>query len=479
MPLNHKEITLLLSELPLRQSKIQKVYQLEFHTLILELYHKDEGFWQLYVEVGTQDARFHRISGPRYVHKTMKKGTKQRFNQYISSHIEGMSIEKVEQLENDRLFTFHLKRGLDELLLIFRFYSASKSNVIVTSTDFVIQDLLYRKPKVKEISGETLCIEQNRVPSKSFSVREYNKELTFNEYIENLYMGERKGEKEQLIEAIKAYYEKHIATLIAEKEATHLHLTSSKGGNEYKRIATLLSMNSHLIHKGMKEITIEDLDGNTTHIPLNPLMSAGENITSYYDKYHKEKNKREYLLNELAKIEKNIASVQQELEQSPTDENSIQEIRKIHIHLYKQPSKSGSKYSSLPGLYIHNGKYDILVGRNASENEELLKKFTKGNDYWMHTRDVPGGYVFIKYIKGKSVDLETILDAGNLAILFSKAKTYDKADVYFTQVKYLKRVKGGKKGLVLPTQEKTYTVVRDEKRIDTLFSRKRNTGDVK
>jgi predicted ribosome quality control (RQC) complex YloA/Tae2 family protein len=88
----------------------------------------------------------------------------------------------------------------------------------------------------------------------------------------------------------------------------------------------------------------------------------------------------------------------------------------------------------------------------------------------MHTRDVPGGYVFIKYINGKSVDLETILDAGNLAILFSKAKTYDKADLYFTQVKYLKKVKGGKKGLVLPTNEKTYTVTRDEKRIDALFT---------
>ncbi len=193
------------------------MYQLEVHSLIFELYHEEEHFWQLYVEVGTQEARFHRISGPRYVHKTMKKGTKQRFNQYLSSHVEGMVITKVEQLENDRLFTFTLTGKEETLLLIFRLYSASKSNVLVTSSDYIIQDLLYRKPNVKEISGEKLIIEEHRVPTKEFTIREYNKDSTFNEFIEQMYMGERKGEREQLIEAITRYYEKEIASLISEK----------------------------------------------------------------------------------------------------------------------------------------------------------------------------------------------------------------------------------------------------------------------
>jgi predicted ribosome quality control (RQC) complex YloA/Tae2 family protein len=470
VPLNHKEISLLLSELPLEQSRIQKVYQLEVHSLIFELYHETEHFWQLYVEVGTQEARFHRISGPRYVHKTMKKGTKQRFNQYLSSHVEGMVITKVEQLENDRLFTFTLTGKEETLLLIFRLYSASKSNVLVTASDYIIQDLLYRKPNVKEISGEKLIIEEHRVPTKEFTIREYNKDSTFNEFIEQMYMGERKGEREQLIEAITRYYEKEIASLISEKEKTQISLNSTRDYNEYKRVGELLSMNAHLIKKGMDSITIADESGNTTHIPLNPLTSSGENINSYYDKYHKEKNRKEYLSTTLDTIEKNITRLEQELEESNLANLSLKDLRERNSLLHRSSNKSESKYSKAPGLYIHNGKYDILVGRNANENEELLKKVAKGNDYWMHTRDVPGGYVFIKYINGKSVDLETILDAGNLAILFSKAKTYDKADLYFTQVKYLKKVKGGKKGLVLPTNEKTYTVTRDEKRIDALFT---------
>ncbi len=184
----------------------------------------------------------------------------------------------------------------------------------------------------------------------------------------------------------------------------------------------MLSMNAHLIKKGMDSITIADESGNTTHIPLNPLTSSGENINSYYDKYHKEKNRKEYLSTTLDTIEKNITRLELELEESNLANLSLKDLRERNSLLHRSSNKSESKYSKAPGLYIHNGKYDILVGRNANENEELLKKVAKGNDYWMHTRDVPGGYVFIKYINGKSVDLETILDAGNLAILFSKAK---------------------------------------------------------
>ncbi|NCB01033.1 MAG: DUF814 domain-containing protein [Spirochaetia bacterium] len=478
MPLNYKEIELLLSELPLQNSRIQKVYQLEIHTLIFEMHHQEEHFWQLYVELGTDQARFHRINGSRYVHPTMKKGTKQRFNQYLSSHIEGMIIEKVEQVEEDRLFTLFLKGSEETLLLHFRFYSASKSNVIVTSTDYVIQDLMYRRPKNHETSGETLVIEEKRESTTSFRVREYDKTTTFNEYIESLFMGERKGEKEQLLDSLAAHYEKLLASLLTEKDQLKRTLKSSRDYSIYKNIAELLSSNGHLIHKGMDSITL--LDGeNSTQIPLNPLISSGENITHYYDKYHKEKHKMEYIEESIISIDKKISLIEEKRETLlDSSQISLTEIRKMHSALNTSSLKSGSKYSSFSGLYFNNGKYDILVGRNADENEELLKKIAKGNDYWMHTRDVAGGYVIIKYIKNKQVDLETILDAGNLAILFSKAKTHSKADLYFTQVKYLKKVKGGKKGLVLPTNEKNYTISRDEERITNLYEKQTHLGEI-
>ena len=110
----------------------------------------------------------------------------------------------------------------------------------------------------------------------------------------------------------------------------------------------------------------------------------------------------------------------------------------------------------------------ILVGRDANENDELLRRHVKGSDMWLHTRDCPGGYVFIKYRAGKTIPLDILLDAGNLAVYFSKARKNGKADFYYTQVKHLRRAKNGPKGLVLPTQEKNLSVVLDPARLKRL-----------
>ncbi len=61
-----------------------------------------------------------------------------------------------------------------------------------------------------------------------------------------------------------------------------------------------------------------------------------------------------------------------------------------------------------------------------------------------------------------------MLDAATLAMHYSRGKSAGHGDVYYTQVKYLRRAKGAKKGTVLPTQEKNLHVKIDPARIETL-----------
>jgi len=92
---------------------------------------------------------------------------------------------------------------------------------------------------------------------------------------------------------------------------------------------------------------------------------------------------------------------------------------------------------------------------------------------WLHARDYHGSYVFIKQRSGKTVPLDILLDAGTLAVFYSKGRNNREADLFYTQVKYLRRAKngpGGKalKGLVIPTQEKNLHVKLDDARLRTL-----------
>jgi predicted ribosome quality control (RQC) complex YloA/Tae2 family protein len=76
--------------------------------------------------------------------------------------------------------------------------------------------------------------------------------------------------------------------------------------------------------------------------------------------------------------------------------------------------------------------------------------------------------VFIKQRAGKSVPLDILLDAGNLAIFYSKGRNNGEGDLFYTPVKYLRRAKDGPKGLVLPTQEKNLHIKVEEKRLKEL-----------
>jgi predicted ribosome quality control (RQC) complex YloA/Tae2 family protein len=76
--------------------------------------------------------------------------------------------------------------------------------------------------------------------------------------------------------------------------------------------------------------------------------------------------------------------------------------------------------------------------------------------------------VFIKQRSGKTVPLDILLDAGNLALFYSKGRQNGEGDLFYTQVKFLRRAKNGPKGLVIPTQEKNLHVKMESGRLKEL-----------
>ena len=144
-------------------------------------------------------------------------------------------------------------------------------------------------------------------------------------------------------------------------------------------------------------------------------------------------------------------------------------LEKLKKEAQGESSKEEKIKEGRPGVWLKSNGWDIIVGRNAKENDEILRSYTRGSDIWMHTRDFSGGYIIIKAQKDRTVPLPVLLDGASLAIHFSKARKNGKADLYYTQVKYLRRVKGGKTGLVLPTQEKNLSAEEDETRVRRLL----------
>ena len=236
----------------------------------------------------------------------------------------------------------------------------------------------------------------------------------------------------------------------------------------FKRWGDAVMAHLHEISKGDSrlEITTWDEQGEeiSTVLELDPKLSPPENGERYYKRYKKAKTGESLAREERNLIGLRLEEIENELEALPGQ----MDRDKLRTLITLEKERKTKNDSPLPGLQFHSGPFLIMVGRNSSENDQLLRHHVRGNDLWLHSRDWPGGYVFIKTIKGKSVPLETLLDAGSLALHYSRGPRAGKGDLYYTEVKYLRRAKGASKGTVLPSREKNLTVELDPGRIARL-----------
>ncbi|MBA3239306.1 MAG: DUF814 domain-containing protein [Parachlamydiaceae bacterium] len=81
----------------------------------------------------------------------------------------------------------------------------------------------------------------------------------------------------------------------------------------------------------------------------------------------------------------------------------------------------------------------IWVGKRGKNNETLTFTLANGLDFWLHVDGYPGSHVIIKGTQGKDPDAQSIQEAAQLAIYYSKAKDQGRADVVVTQRKYVSR----------------------------------------
>jgi predicted ribosome quality control (RQC) complex YloA/Tae2 family protein len=100
--------------------------------------------------------------------------------------------------------------------------------------------------------------------------------------------------------------------------------------------------------------------------------------------------------------------------------------------------------------------FEILVGRNARQNEQVTFKLAGGEDLWLHARGVPGAHVVVK-TAGRLPDEATIDLAAQLAAYHSGARGETRVDVIVTMRRHVHRAPGGRLGQVTVSEETVRT----------------------
>jgi predicted ribosome quality control (RQC) complex YloA/Tae2 family protein len=231
----------------------------------------------------------------------------------------------------------------------------------------------------------------------------------------------------------------------------------------------LLALSSQIAER-QQELCV-DLGDKQVIIQLDPNQTPVEQAEAWFKRAAKLERAAEIIPERRKQLEAELAFLAQMAEdlQQATNQPELQAVRAeleaagLLPRTPKLKAKATGKIKAgkTPELqllrYYSPQGFEIVVGRNARQNEEVTFGIAKAEDTWLHARGAPGSHVIIRN-GGQRVQPETLRMAAQLAAYYSKLRGERAATVIFTPRRFVSRAPGGHTGQVTVREEETITV---------------------
>ena len=234
-------------------------------------------------------------------------------------------------------------------------------------------------------------------------------------------------------------------------------LRDTEKKDQYKVYGELINTYGYNLESGCKSFdALNYYTDQTITIPLDSMLTPGENAKKYFDKYNKLKRTEEALAtllqetkDEIAHLESILTSLDIALQEADLVQIKDELTESGYIRKHRKPGMKKEKITSKPFHYISSDGYDIYVGKNNYQNDELTFKFATGNDWWFHAKGIPGSHIVLKANGETDLPDRAFEEAGRLAAFYSKGRGQEKVEIDYTEKKNVKKPGGGKPGFVV------------------------------
>ena len=259
---------------------------------------------------------------------------------------------------------------------------------------------------------------------------------------------------------------RHVVSTILELESRKLSLQRKQMKDTEKRekfriCGELLNTYGYDVLPGAGSVTVPNYydGGKDLKIQLDSTLTAQENAQRYFDKYARQKRTAEALTVQIeqtesevrqleaistfldqAETEADLAQIREELEQSDY-------VRKRTVTGKKKGASRTKK--SEPYHFRTPDGYDIYVGKNNLQNDELTFRFASGGDWWFHAKKIPGSHVIVKTRGTEELPDDVFEMAAGAAAYYSQGRGADKVEIDYVKKKEVKKPGGAKPGFVV------------------------------
>ena len=244
-------------------------------------------------------------------------------------------------------------------------------------------------------------------------------------------------------------------------------LQQSADADTHKSQADLLMANLHHWEPGMKSISLPDFETEKpVIISLNPEKNAVQNAQAIYKKHQKLKRARIAVEPLLAAVQEEIDYLEQvevalsvlETYRNTQDLQTLAEIREELIqqkYLDVPDYRSTDKNAAIEfHRYQTPSGFELLIGRNNRQNDQLTFRTANDYDLWFHTLEIPGSHALLRLKPGTVAEETDLQFAADMTAYYSRARHSEQVPVVYTEPKYVYKPKGAKPGMVVYKQER-------------------------
>ncbi len=355
------------------------------------------------------------------------------FTSVARKHLLGLLVQDFYSEKNDRIL--HIKFEDYEIIAEFL---GKNGNIFLINSDNRILAVLHNRAGEKRVeqTGQTY-ISLGTKTQKEFSIRE---QFDLND-------------SKSLVAQITEYYLKNLAIERILQEKRRLENDIQKKTQLYEKLNEEYKDIDEKLYKETADLLIENINNidsvaDKIKLKIDKNKSISENAQYFYDLYKKQIRKKKQLNEYLSSLKITIDKLYNDIEDlnlkiKKTEIGEIDPIKILKkedenkLHKNKEKTKSKVENSSLYNILITENGKRIIYGKTSSGNNEILKKFGKGNFWWFHVRDFQGPFVILQ---DDNLTLDDIKIASTIAVHFSKGKNAGKVSVIYTRCKYVKTI---------------------------------------
>ena len=449
-------------------ARVQKIQQPTRRDFIFSMRNNGESR-KLYINISPQTYHICFMS----VVNEEKRGLKipkhpPMFCMLLRKYLEGCKVSDAVVIENERIIEFHFET-MDELsqersLCLCVELMGKHSNIILydRKTSIIIgcaHNVGAEKSRYRELQGGLKYIyppTTPNMPAESLIAKRSNSE-SVNELIDNYFTEIQeevniKNERARL-SAIVLPKLKKVKNSVSKIESL---LKKRDNTEKYKLYGELLTANLYQKCDYQSQIEVFDyINNRNIIIELDSTKTLNENAQRYFKLYSKSKTtkeKSEEMLNNLEIEKAYLENILYSIEEA----KSMTDFEEISSEL--EPEKVKPKKPDEAALMkIKIKDFDVYVGRNNKQNDYIVSKLAKDNDYWFHTRLCAGSHVLLK-VQNTEPDEEVLFECCKLAREYSSATQPSKVGVIYTRAKNLRKPPAAPLGYVTYKNEKEVLV---------------------